>query len=60
MAANAAWNEHLKNALRSVFADFNSAAEDLARRLQQNDLDVFARSGELNAFGQFAQHRFVQ
>src|SRR4029077_19287625 len=52
--------EHLENTLRSVFADLDTAAEDLAGRIQQNDLDVLAGTNMLDAFGQFAQHGFVE
>ena len=46
--------------MRGVFSDFDSAAENLARRIQQDDFDIFARAGILDAFGKLAEHRFVQ
>jgi hypothetical protein len=52
--------EHLENTLRSVFANLDAATEDLAGRIEENDLDVFAGTNMLDAFGQLAQHGLVE
>src|SRR5260370_19165443 len=52
--------EHLVDALRRVFADVHAAAEDFARGIDGDELDVVAFAGENDAVGDFAEHGFVE
>ncbi len=52
--------EHLKHALRGVFADVDSAAEDFAGRIDNDELDVIALAGMRDATGDFSQHGFIE
>src|SRR6266481_2080019 len=52
--------EHLKDALRGVFADINSAAEHFASRIDDNQLDRVAFTGMRDPPGDLAEHGFIE
>src|ERR1700686_2222503 len=52
--------EHLVHALRGVLADVNAAAEDFARGVDDDELNVIVISGEGDAVGDFAKHGFIE
>src|SRR5690348_6433275 len=52
--------EHLENALGSVFADVNAAAEDFACGIEDDQFDFVALAGIADAVRHFAKHGFVE
>jgi len=52
--------QHLVDALRGVFADIHAAAENFARGIDGDELDVVVFAGKKDAVGNFAEHGFVQ
>ena len=52
--------QHLKDALRSVFADVDAAAKNFAGRIENDQFDVLALAGVSDAVRHFAKHGFVE
>ena len=52
--------EHLKHALRGVFADVDAAREDFAGGVQDDQLDFIALAGVQDSPGDFAEHGFIE
>src|SRR5215469_15414335 len=52
--------DHLENALRSVFAHVDAAAEHFAGGIKNDELDVVTLGDEGDAVGKLAEHRFVE
>jgi hypothetical protein len=52
--------KHLEDALRSVLADINAAAEDFAGRIEDDEFDLFVIGDKRDAIHQLAKHVFVQ
>jgi hypothetical protein len=52
--------EHLKNALRCIFTDVNTATENLAGGIEEDELHVWPLARVSNAVDQFAEHVFVE
>jgi hypothetical protein len=52
--------KHLEDALRSVFAYINTAAEDFASGIEDDEFDLFVAGDKRDAIHQLAKHAFVQ
>jgi hypothetical protein len=52
--------KHLEDAFRSVFADINTAAEDFAGGVEDDEFDLLVIGDKRNAIHQLAKHVFVQ
>jgi len=52
--------KHLEDALRSVFAYINTAAEDFAGGVEDDEFDLFVAGDKRDAIHQLAKHAFVQ
>src|SRR5215472_1622052 len=52
--------EHLEDALGGIFADVDATTKDFAGGIENNQLDVVALAGIVDAVGHFAKHGLIE